>query len=189
VIFVWLAPHRLDAAGLADRDRVQRVVDDFRSRLSISQDVEVSVVASNSLLVSVQRQADPDKGFLLAFEGAFLDQLDEDEIRAVVAHELGHVWIFTHHPYLQTEQLANGIAMRLVTRESLEPIYDKVWKRVGAAGDIGRYLGDKPSPVADTPPASVTAGFTLPPAASPSAPLATPSASVSPDAPSTRSDH
>ena len=33
-------------------------------------------------------------------------------------HELGHVWIFTHHPYLQTEQLANRIAMRLVSRTS-----------------------------------------------------------------------
>ena len=133
--------------------------DDFRARLAITDDVQVSIVASNALMVSVQRQADPDAGFLLAFEGAFLSQLSEEELRAVVAHELGHVWIFTHHPYLQTEQLANGIAMRLVTRESLEPIYDRVWKRVGAVGDIGTYLGEKPSPAIDTLAASVTAGF------------------------------
>jgi hypothetical protein len=187
---VWLAPHQLDADGLqADRDRVQHVVDDFRARLAITQDVQVSIVASNALMVSVQRRDDPDNGFLLAFEGAFLNQLSEEELRAVVAHELGHVWIFTHHPYLQTEQLANTIAMRVVTRESLEPIYDRVWKRVGAVGDIGRYLGEKPSPAADTPPASVTAGFTPTTTAPPSSPTATSATSVAPDASSTRSDH
>jgi Peptidase family M48 len=139
---VWLTPHELDADGLSlDRDRVQQVVNDFRSRLSISQDVQVTIVESNALLVSVQRQANPENGFLLAFEGAFLNQLDEEELRAVVAHELGHVWIFTHHPYLQTEQLANQIAFRLVPRESLEPIYDKVWKRLGMTGDLAQYLG------------------------------------------------
>jgi hypothetical protein len=186
---VWLLPHQLVAAEQpADRDRVQSVVDDFRARLSIPQDIQVSIVATNSLLVSVQRKADPGEGFLLAFEEAFLRQLNEEEIRAVVAHELGHVWIFTHHPYLQTEQLANGIAMRVVTRESLEPIYEKVWKRVGATGDIGRYLGDQPSAAADTPPASVTAGLTSPAAAPPSTQLALPATSVLPD-PQTRSEH
>jgi hypothetical protein len=185
---VWLLPHQLVAAELpADRDRVQSVVDEFRARLSIPQDIQVSIVATNTLLVSVQRQAG-NEGFLLAFEEAFLRQLNEEEIRAVVAHELGHVWIFTHHPYLQTEQLANGIAMRLVTRESLEPIYEKVWKRVGATGDIGRYLGDQPSTAADTASASVNAGFTSPAAAPPSTPIALPAGSALPDT-QTRSEH
>jgi Zn-dependent peptidase ImmA (M78 family) len=62
-----------------------------------------------------------------------------------VAHELGHVWIFTHHPYLQTEQLANQIAMRLVARETLEPIYEKLWKRLGVTGDLSTYLGNRPT--------------------------------------------
>jgi hypothetical protein len=53
---------------------------------------------------------------------------------------MGHVWIFTHHPYLQTEQLANRIAMRLVSRENLQQVYEKVWKN-GAKGDLGRFLG------------------------------------------------
>src|SRR6476646_6802129 len=144
VVSVWLAPHRLNAdEPQADRDRAQPVVDDFRARLAITNDVQVSIVASNALMVSVQRQADPDAGFLLAFEGAFLSQLSEEELRAVVAHELGHVWIFTHHPYLQTEQLANQIAMRLVARETLEPIYDKLWKRLGVTGDMAAYLGTR----------------------------------------------
>jgi hypothetical protein len=58
-----------------------------------------------------------------------------------VAHELGHVWIFTHHPYLQTERLANSIAMRGVTRESLERVYRKVWQREGVKGDLVQFLG------------------------------------------------
>lgn len=142
VLSVWLTPLQLDADGLApDREHAQQVVNDFRSRLSISQDVQVSIVESNTLLVSVQRQVVSENGFLLAFEGAFLNQLDEEELRAVLAHELGHVWIFTHHPYLQTEQLANQIAERLVPRESLEPVYNKVWKRLGVTGDMAQYLG------------------------------------------------
>ena len=70
----------------------------------------------------------------MAFEGAFVDSLTDDELRAVVAHELGHVWIFTHHPYLQTEQLANKIALRVVTRETLERVYDKVWPQGAPLG-------------------------------------------------------
>ena len=128
----------------ADRGFVQQVVDESRNRLSIPQEVRVSLVPKNALVVSVERQPGAEVAFLLLFEETFLEQLTESEIRAVVAHELGHVWIFTHHPYLQTEQLANQIAMRLVTRESLEPVYDKVRKRVGEPIDLTRNLGDKP---------------------------------------------
>ncbi|MNC89431.1 hypothetical protein D3C83_53670 [compost metagenome] len=64
-----------------------------------------------------------------------------NELEAILAHELGHIWIFTHHPYLQTEALANRIAMRIVTRESLVTVYEKVWKRRGTKGDLGGFLG------------------------------------------------
>ena len=60
---------------------------------------------------------------------------------AVVAHELGHVWIYTHHPYLQTEELANEVAMRVVSRAILEGLYKKVWERAGAKGTLA-YLPD-----------------------------------------------
>jgi hypothetical protein len=129
----------------ADRELVQRIVDDSRNRLAIPQEVRVSLVPKNALIVSVERQPGPEGVFLLLFEEAFLEQLTEDDIRAVAAHELGHVWIFTHHPYLQTERLANEIAMRLVTRESLEPVYAKVQKRIGESIDLARNLGDRPS--------------------------------------------
>jgi hypothetical protein len=133
------------ADGHADRELVQRIVDDSRGRLSIPQEVRVSIVPKNALMVSVERQPGQDVSFLLSFEESFLEQLTEDEIRTVVAHELGHVWIFTHHPYLQTEQLANEIATRLVARESLEPVYAKVRKHAGESRDLARNLGDKPA--------------------------------------------
>jgi hypothetical protein len=119
------------------------MVDDARPRLSITQDVEVLIVATNPRVVSVQRLTGRDGVFQLSVEGDFLASLSDDELRAVVAHELGHVWIFTHFPYLQTELLANQIAMRLVSRESLEPVYEKVWQRVGAEGNLAAFLGEK----------------------------------------------
>ncbi len=126
----------------ADREFVQHVVDDSRTRLSIPQQVRVALVAENALMVSVQRDPERDGAFLLSFEETFLAMLTEADVRAVVAHELGHVWIFTHHPFLQTEQLANEIAMRIVARESLEPVYEKVRKRAGGSLDLARNLGD-----------------------------------------------
>jgi hypothetical protein len=52
------------------------------------------------------------------------------------------VWIFTHHPFLQTEVLANQIAQRLVPRSSLVQVYEKVWKRQGTKGDLIRFVRD-----------------------------------------------
>jgi predicted Zn-dependent protease len=51
---------------------------------------------------------------------------DREELEAAIAHELGHAWVFTHHAYLQTEELANQIAMRMVTRAGPERVYGKV---------------------------------------------------------------
>jgi hypothetical protein len=127
-----------------DPRKVQQLVDDLRLQLDIPQSVTVEIVPTNALMVSVRPRPDRPGEFLLSVEEAFLDLLSGDDLKAVVAHELGHVWIFTHHPYLQTEQLANEIAMHVVSREILEPVYAKVWKRLGTTGDLVRYLGDKP---------------------------------------------
>jgi predicted Zn-dependent protease len=96
-------------------------------------------------MMSVEAPTDTRKTFLLSVEASFLDALNDDELEAAVAHELGHVWIFTHHPFLQTEELANEIAMRAVKRESLERVYAKVWERGGTKGDLARFLGASPS--------------------------------------------
>jgi hypothetical protein len=122
--------------------RVQAVVDDLAGRLGLlPATVATVIVPSNPLLVSVEPDAVATNTFVLSFEERFLDELDDEQLRAVVAHELGHVWIFTHHPYLQTERLANSVAMRVVPRQSLEDVYSKVWERRGTKGDIARFLG------------------------------------------------
>jgi hypothetical protein len=121
---------------------IQAVVDDLLARLGLQQKVDVSIVPKNPLMVSVETVDDDRSAFQLSLEEDFLDELTDEELQAAIAHELGHVWIFTHHPYLQTEALANRIAMRIVSRDSLVLVYEKLWKRQGTRGDLARFVGD-----------------------------------------------
>jgi len=128
------SPHR--ESVLARGERLQDLVNEIRAQLEITSPVLVSLVPENKLVVSVERSKSGNGAFSLLVEAGFLDGLTDDEERAVVAHELGHVWIFTHHPYLQTEEQANQIAMRVVERSALDGVYEKVWKRTGAKGSL-----------------------------------------------------
>jgi hypothetical protein len=128
-------------AGTHEPDRLQDIIDELRTRLGISAAVEGVVVSENALLVSVEAQKNRVNTFQLSFEDRFLRELTDHEIRAVIAHELGHVWIFTHHPYLQTERLANEVAMRVVSRESLQSVYEKVSQRGAGKGEFAHFLG------------------------------------------------
>ena len=143
-MIVAVSGHRTsaqDSSAVAQR-RVQIVADDFKVRLGLPQSVDVIVVPANTLLLSVEPVENSSlRRFDLRVEEDFVGLLSDDELSAAVAHELGHVWIFTHHPFLQTEQLANDIAMRVVTRESLALLYEKVWKEKGTKGDLANYLG------------------------------------------------
>ena len=96
--------------------RLQSLVGNLKKRLEIAPAIVVTIVPSNALMMSVEAPTEPAKPFLLSVDASFLNTLTDDEIEAAIAHELGHVWIFTHHPYLQTEELANQIAMRAVSR-------------------------------------------------------------------------
>jgi hypothetical protein len=127
-----------------DVRRLQSVVDALKTRLAIPEPVTVAIVLSDPLMMSV-KPIDQARAFELSIEAAFLNVLTELEIEAAIAHELGHVWVFTHHPFLQTEQLANEIAMRVVKREHLERVYEKVWMREGSKGDMARFLGPQPT--------------------------------------------
>jgi hypothetical protein len=129
-------------AGWSPRNdvlRIQALVDELLARLAIPHPVSVVLVQTNPMFVSVESLS--GDVFRLALEDTFIDALSDEELRGVLAHELGHVWIFTHHPFLQTEQLANRIAMRVVSRDTLEQVYGKVWERSGAKGDLVRFLG------------------------------------------------
>jgi hypothetical protein len=132
-------------ASLVLREKqIQDSVDKLKIRMSIPDTVLVSIVEHNQLVVSVERAKNGASGFSLLIDRDFLAGLTTNEIDAVLAHELGHVWIFTHHPFLHTEELANQIAMQVVPQDTLAAVYDKVWKRVGRKGDLV-YL----PPVAD----------------------------------------
>jgi hypothetical protein len=124
-----------------NQQRIQEIVNEFMTRLTMGHKVAVTVVPKNPLMVSVE-YTDTSTGFLLSVEEDFINELTQEELEAAIAHELGHVWIFTHHPFLQTEVLANQIAQRLVPRSSLVQVYEKVWKRQGTKGDLTRFVGD-----------------------------------------------
>ena len=135
---------RTDETPTVPRDSkwIQHIVDDFRAQLGVPQKVDVQIVDKNPLLVSVAPVDDHVTAFTLSVEESFLAGLTDAEVRAVIAHELGHVWIFTHHPFLQTESLANEIARRLVARDNLVQVYEKLWQRQGTTGDLARLVGD-----------------------------------------------
>lgn len=119
--------HRLDIKV----KRIKGIVADLKKRLGLPHEIGVAVVPRNDLVVSVEPVRGKKGAFQISFEESFLEILDEDNLHAVVAHELGHVWIFTHHPYLHTEDLANRFAERLVSTESLDRVYQKLRARKG----------------------------------------------------------
>jgi hypothetical protein len=121
--------------------RLQGIADDLRVRLDIREDVRVALVERNPLVMSVETLARSGP-FVIRVDRDFVRTLTEEELVAAIAHEMGHVWIYTHHPYLQSERLANDIAMRVVSREMLEPVYQKVWKRTGTMGNLVEFIGE-----------------------------------------------
>jgi len=128
-------PGALPVAGL------QQTVNSLCARLGITQQVTITLVDTNPRVVSMIPPPAPGDPFSLAVQTDFLDKLTDDEVTAALAHELGHVWVATNHPYLQTERLANDIAMRVVTRYSLSRLYAKLWALTGAEVDLTHYLG------------------------------------------------
>ena len=96
--------------------RAEEIVADLSAALAIHRRVQLSVVVHHPLIFSVEPLDAAKKQFRLSMDLGFLLMLDDDELRAALAHEMGHVWIFTHHPFLQTERLANSIGERVVRR-------------------------------------------------------------------------
>ena len=126
--------------------RAREIVIQLRTALQIDSDVQVVAVAYHPLVFSVEPLDKQKDHFVLSMEINFLLKLDDEELYAALAHELGHVWIFKHFPFLQTERLANSIALRVVPRENFEALYMKLWRYESAAGaPMDDLLGPKPN--------------------------------------------
>ena len=134
--FVLVKPVSRDAPNivLLRAKRAQELADDLRAALLIPNEIQIAPVAYHPLVFSVEPMTPQKNHFLLSMDVGFLLMLEEDELRAALAHELGHVWIYTHHPFLQTERLANTIGQRVTSRASLEKVYSKLWAYEGTTG-------------------------------------------------------
>ena len=153
VLLLWLLPLRLEYLPSASMDWISRgserteidalqeLTDDLRGRLQIDQRVIVEIVDHNPLVMSVETLAGRTGPFVISVDQKFIRELNHSEAEAAIAHELGHVWIYTHAPYVQTERLANDIAMRIISRSAFEPVYEKVWSRTGIRGNLIEFLG------------------------------------------------
>ena len=153
VLLLWLLPLRLEALpavsvaenGSAEEKTaavsLQHLTDDLRTRLEIEQRVQVRLVDHNPLVMSVETLDGRTGPFVISVDRDFVHELTADEIEAALAHELGHVWIYTHAPFVQSERMANDIAMRVVRRSAFEPVYEKVWTRTGIKGNLIEFIG------------------------------------------------
>ena len=136
VLLLWLLPfERTDVVVL------QEVTDDLRGRLQIAEQVQVEIVDHHPLVMSVETVAGRTGPFVIVADRGFIHELNQQEAEAAIAHELGHVWIYTHAPFVQTERLANDVAMRVINRSAFEPVYEKVWARTGIRGNLIEFLG------------------------------------------------
>jgi hypothetical protein len=136
-LLVCALPLRLTAEPV---DAFQATTDDLRHRLTIAEKVFFTLVDHNPLVMSVETLAGRSGPFVITADRNFVRSLNAQELEAAIAHELGHVWIYTHHPYLQTEKAANDVAMRVTSAEVLAPVYEKVWKRLGSRGNLAEYI-------------------------------------------------
>lgn len=120
---------------------LQDMTDDLRTRLDIHERVHITVVGHNPLVMSVETLAGRSGPFVITVDRDFVHELTHDELEASIAHELGHVFIYTHQPYVQSERMANDIAMRIISRKAFEPVYEKVWARTGIRGNLNEFIG------------------------------------------------
>ena len=136
--------------------RAREFVDQLRAALPISNEVQIAVVIYHPFVFSVEPMDTRKDRFLLSMELGFLLMLEEDELRAALAHELGHVWLYTHHPFLQTEAMANAVGQRVADRATFEKVYSKLWAYEGTSGAPMNELLGPPLAGSNFPPPVVS---------------------------------
>jgi len=122
-------------------EQLEATAAELAAAMGLNQPIQVAVVPDNKRVVSVEALSSPEDGYQILIEQSFLETLDSEECVAALAHELGHVWIYSHFPFLHTEALANEIAMRAVPRKSMAALYSKLWAYNGVAGKLEDLLG------------------------------------------------
>jgi hypothetical protein len=120
--------------------RLEKIATGLAETLELRKRVQVVIVPENDRIISVEPFLSGE-GYRVEIEGAFFDELTEEEVTAALAHEIGHMWIFAHPPYLQSEALANEIALKVVPRKPLETLYAKLWSYLGVSGSLEDLLG------------------------------------------------
>ena len=129
-----------------------QLVNQLRAQLAIVHDIQIVLVEYHPLVFAVEPVDSRRERFRLSMEAGFLAILDDEELLGALAHEMGHVWLFTHPPYLQTELLANTIGQRVAPRRSLERVYTKLWAYERTPGvPVEEVLGP-PQGVVPVPP-------------------------------------
>jgi len=142
-----------------ETQNLRGLIREFQTHLGSYARVSVFIVKKNDRLASVRPSKKNSNAYFLEVDEGFLSTLAQEERRAMVAHELGHVWIFTHPPFLHSEPLANQKAALLVSQESLRKIYSRVWQLDGQSTPLPEFLRAKfgpaePSVASTIPPPS-----------------------------------
>jgi hypothetical protein len=153
VLLLWMLPLRSEVLPPASENWIgpaaepseivllQELTDDLRQRLEIKEQVQISLVDHNPLVMSVETLSGRTGPFVISIDRKFISELGPQEVEAAIAHELGHVWIYTHPPFVQTERKANEVALRVINRSAFAPVYEKVWQRTGIRGNLIDFLG------------------------------------------------
>jgi hypothetical protein len=159
-ILAFVVPVAKDAPSFVKlkTERAEELLEELRADLLMDVNIQLSVVMSHPLVFAVRPTDIQKSRFVLSMERDFLVMLEDDELRAALAHELGHVWIFTNHPYLHTERLANSVGLRVVKRDSFEKLYSKLWVYEGASGIGMDQLLGSPFESQASAPAALTSG-------------------------------
>ena len=143
------SPRNREHAEEEIEGKLQALVGDLKARLSLPAPVVVSIVPSNALMMSSKRHREDSQPFLLKVDASFLDTLTDGRDLKRPLHTSSDM--SGSSPIIRIcrpKSSPNQIAMRAVSRDSLERLYAKVWQRGGMKGDLARFLGDRPAAAA-----------------------------------------